>query len=249
MPLCVTTYTRDVEPEHTELEQQIAGIASLNEPMRWRLYLYAVGQDRPVTRDEAALALGVSRPLAAFHLDKLVEEGLLEAEYRRLTGRRGPGAGRPSKLYRRSGRQFVITLPPRSYELAARLLARSLDVSHSEEALLALRDVAYDFGESLGSEARLLAGPDADPEHLLHAAEVLLTAYGYEPYRSPTDEIRLRNCPFHDLAAAHRPLVCGMNLALLRGVVDGLQVQGIAATFDPQPGMCCVTFQPVQCAV
>lgn len=234
-----------MEPDRSELEQQIAGIASLNEPVRRELYLYASSQNRAVSRDEAAQALGITRALAAFHLDKLEEEGMLEAEYRRLTERRGPGAGRPSKLYRRSGRQFLISLPPRSYELAARLLARSLEMSQSAEALVALRDVAHDFGAGLGSEARLLAGPNPDRERLMQVADALLTAYGYEPQRGPVNETRLRNCPFHDLAAEHRPLVCGMNLELMRGVVDGLQAHGIQAMLDPQPGMCCVAFRQV----
>ena len=104
----------------TELERQIAAIASLDDPVRRGLYLYVSGRGREVGRDEAARAVRISRALAAFHLDKLVQHGLLVTTYRRLTKRRGPGAGRPAKPYRRSDRQLDVTLPPRRYELAGR---------------------------------------------------------------------------------------------------------------------------------
>src|SRR2546425_12818334 len=109
-----------------DLQYRIAAIASLDEPVRRELYLYVAGRGSEVGRDEAARALRISRALAAFHLDKLVQQGLLDASYRRLTARRGPGAGRPAKLYHRSARQLDVTLPERRYELAGRVLARAL---------------------------------------------------------------------------------------------------------------------------
>src|SRR5512134_1888530 len=107
-------------------EHTIGRIAALADPVRRALYEYVAGSGDDVSRDQAARAARVARPLAAFHLDKLVEHGLLETSYRRLTGRRGPGAGRPAKLYRRSALQLDISLPARDYELAARLFARAL---------------------------------------------------------------------------------------------------------------------------
>ena len=230
--------------QSTDIAQQIAGVASLNEPIRRRLYLYVAHQPHDVSRDEAAEALDISRPLAAFHLDKLVEEGLLETRFRRLTGRTGPGAGRPSKLYRRSGRQIEVTLPPRSYELAARLFARSLSQQQNETPAAALAEVAREFGESIGSDARRLAGPEASTEEIMDAAQSVLEMYGFEPLRDADGRILLRNCPFHALAQDYRTLVCGMNLSLMQGLVSSLQVHGIEAVLDPQPGMCCVVFQP-----
>jgi predicted ArsR family transcriptional regulator len=227
-------------------EQHIAAMAALNEPARRALYLHVVHQGRDVTRDEAAQALGMARSVAAFHLDKLVEEGMLEAHYRRLTGRRGPGAGRPSKLYRRSRRQFEISLPPRSYELAAQLFARGLERSDSAPAVAAIQGVARSFGETLGTEARKLAGPRAHRQHLLDTAEILLNACGFEPHRGGDGAIRLRNCPFHTLASEHPDLVCGINLSMMQGVVDGLQMSGIEAVLDKVPDMCCVVFQQVK---
>src|SRR5437667_457658 len=114
-----------------DLQYCIAAIASLDEPVRRELYLYVAGRGGEVGRDEAARALRISRALAAFHLDKLVALGLLDAAYRRLSGRQGPGAGRPAKLYRRSTRQLEITLPQRRYDLAGRLLARALAAQRS----------------------------------------------------------------------------------------------------------------------
>src|SRR3989442_12986588 len=110
----------------SEFERQIAAIASLHEPARRGLYLYVSSRRREVGRDEAARALRISRALAAFHLDKLVQQGLLETSYRRLTGHRGPGAGRPAKLYRRSARQVDFTLPRRRYDPAAGVRAPTL---------------------------------------------------------------------------------------------------------------------------
>lgn len=230
-----------METELTGLERDIAGIAALHEPVRRALYFYVVGQRADVGRDGAVQALGISRTLAAFHLDKLVEEGLLEARYRRLTARRGPGAGRPSKLYRRSDRQFAVSLPPRRYELAAQLLARGIRASEGAEPVTALAETAREFGESIGLEARRLAGAEAGCDEVLGAAETLLRDYDFEPFRGPADEIVLRNCPFHDLAVEDRDLICGMNLALMRGMVAGLRVRGVVAVLDPQPGLCCVS--------
>jgi predicted ArsR family transcriptional regulator len=227
-----------------EPDSQIASVAALNEPVRHALYRYVVEQAGEVTRDQAAQALGISRALAALHLDRLAREGLLDVSFRRLSGKRGPGAGRPSKLYRRSSRQVEISLPPRSYELAARLLASAVEEAQSPEALQSLSTVARSFGESLGAETRALATSPEDRDALLSAAEDALAAYGFEPYRDPEGVIRLRNCPFHALASCHRSLICGMNLSLMSGVLEGLRVQGIDAVLEPQPGACCVAFRP-----
>jgi predicted ArsR family transcriptional regulator len=225
-------------------DDQITSLASLGDPVRRSLYLYVARQQESVSRDEAAHILHISRALAAFHLDKLVEEGLLEATYRRLSGKTGPGAGRPSKLYHRSRRELQVQLPPRSYELAARLLAVALSSSESSSSHLALERTARDFGEVAGAEARALAGPDLDARQALNTARHILEGYGFEPVRVGADhEIRLRNCPFHALTAEHRQLICGMNLSLQQGMLSGLQTSEVEAVLDPQPDMCCVALK------
>lgn len=222
------------DPEHT-----ITRIAALADPVRRALYEYVAGSGGNVSRDQAARAVRVARPLAAFHLDKLVEHGLLEAAYRRLTRRRGPGAGRPSKLYRRSALQLDLSLPAREYELAARLFAGAL-AGTPPATLARVRRAARDVGQALGREARAGAGPRPGRAALLRRLDAVLRRHGYEPFRAPDRAIRLRNCPFDALARDHRPLVCGMNHELLEGVVRGLGLAGCRAVLDPQPGACCV---------
>jgi predicted ArsR family transcriptional regulator len=216
---------RSVDTTDRALEQ----LAALAEPVRRRLYQYVASRPAAVGRDEAAGAVGVSRALAAFHLDRLVEDGLLIAEYRRLTGRTGPGAGRPAKLYRPAAAEVEISLPPRDYRLAAGVFADALEGGEVTEA-------AHARGETIGRAAhdeRTASGESGSIE------EVLVRA-GYQPFRDETGDIRLANCPFHELAATHRGLTCGMNLALLEGVLEGLGAEGIQARLDPQPGRCCV---------
>lgn len=229
--------------EHSQLGEQIAGIASLNEPIRRKLYQEVAKASDPISREQAAEAVGISRALAAFHLDKLVDEGLLETTFRRLTGRSGPGAGRPSKLYRRSGNQLQVSLPPRSYELAARLFARAMTEGGKRSPKETLGRVARDFGEDVGMHEREIAGTRANQEGLIRATQRLLETCGFEPCEAEDGMIRLHNCPFHDLAADFRGLVCGMNLDLMKGVIEGLGGKGLEAQLDPRPGMCCVAFR------
>lgn len=230
--------------EDDRLEDQISRLAVLSEPMRRALYLYVIGHGGDVGRDEAARDLHITRALAAFHLEKLVEEGLLDVTYRRLTGRAGPGAGRPAKLYRRSARQIEVTLPQRRYELAARLLARAVTEARSTAAARSLSKLAGDLGSEIGAEARRRAGRRTGQALLLKHAVSVLADYGFEPVIDARGEILLRNCPFDALARESRDLVCGMNLALMEGLVRGLGARGIAARLDPKPNHCCVVIGP-----
>jgi predicted ArsR family transcriptional regulator len=220
-------------------------VAVLAEPVRRALFAYVSDQVEPVGRDAAAKALDVGRPLAAFHLDRLVEAGLLEVTFRRLSGRTGPGAGRPAKLYRRSSREVELTLPARNYEIAARLFAEALAAADAGTASTsqALDAAARSYGASLGVEARRLAGPRPTRSALLGAAIDILGAAGFEPIAGDEDVIALRNCPFDAIAKAQRDLVCGMNLSLMDGVIAGLRASGIRAELDRQPGMCCVVWR------
>ena len=175
-------------------EQGIQDLAVLAEPMRRRLYLHVAAQAEPVSRDEAAAAVGVGRPLAAHHLDRLVEAGLLTAEYQRRTGRSGPGAGRPAKLYRSAPRELSVTLPRRRYEVAADLMATAL--SQPSGGLETLEDVAHRYGTTLGAEARRRAGPRAGARKRQTALASVLRDSGYQPVVRE-GELRLLNCPFH----------------------------------------------------
>ena len=211
----------------------LTSLSSLDDPVRRRLYEVVTRQPGPVSRDEAASAAGIGRALAVYHLDKLVESGLLTATYSRPPGRSGPGAGRPAKLYARSDREFAVTVPPREYELAARLLVQAVEADPGDRTRTALAEAARRLGTELGSAFR----PDAAERDDVEGA---LTRQGYEPCRGGDGVIRLRNCPFHQLAEQHRDVVCGMNLALVEGLVAGLGADGWHPALDPRPGHCCV---------
>lgn len=160
-----------------------------------------------------------------------------------MSGRTGPGAGRPAKLYRRSGRQLSVTIPERRYELAAMLFAQALSGPPSAGSSDALGKAARALGKRLGGEAREQAGPRASVERLWRSAESVLLAHGFEPRRTGPAEIRLQNCPFDALTSDHRALVCGMNLALQRGMLEGLALAGVRAELEPRPEFCCVAFK------
>ena len=219
----------------------IAAVAALAEPTRRRLYDYVVRSADPVSRDAAAAAAGVPRATAAFHLDRLVEDGLLEAHFQRLSGRTGPGAGRPAKLYQRSGCTVTVSLPERRYDLAGDLLAAALvEADASGEApRRVLERSARRRGQELGGVARA-ADEGARARDVVLG---LLEDHGFEP-RFEDDDLLLANCPFHTLAQAHPDLVCGMNLNLLGGVLEGVPGTGLVADLQPEPGRCCVRLHP-----
>jgi predicted ArsR family transcriptional regulator len=212
--------------------EDVSAVAALDEPTRRKLYDHVVRQPRPVSRDEAAAALGLARQTAAFHLDRLADASLLDVVYERRSGRTGPGAGRPAKLYRRSAKEIAVSLPDRRYELAGRLLAQA--VEESDATGEPVRDVLHRKAEELG---RQLGGHDEGDVFQL------LERYGFEPQREDR-AIVLANCPFHTLARAHTQTVCGMNLHLLRGVLHGLNDTGLEACLAPVPGRCCVRLEP-----
>lgn len=211
-------------------DEAVATVASLGDPSRRAIYEYVVAQDRPVSRDESACAVGLSRATAAFHLDRLVRDGLLDAEFRRLGRRQGPGAGRPSKLYRRSDRDIAVSLPPRDYNLAAQLLATAVSEAGTagEPATAVLLRVARAHGQRAGAGAQTGSLGEA------------LARIGYEP-RPEQGRVVLGNCPFHALVEDHHDLVCGMNLALLEGLLEGLGTADWTAAPESGGGRCCVT--------
>jgi predicted ArsR family transcriptional regulator len=230
----------------SQQDRGIGAVAALGERARRALYEYVASQPEPVGREEAAQAVGIGRPLAAFHLDRLVQRGLLEATYRRLGARTGPGAGRTSKLYRRAPVDLSVSLPPRDYELAARVMLEALDRLPGEAGRAALERSARALGESLGREAARRAGPGPAPA-LLEAAAGVLEERGFEPFVDPEGVLRLRNCAFRSLAADRPELVCAMNLALVEGLLAGLGGRGdgvgVRAALEPGAGTCCVALR------
>ncbi|MFF3916893.1 helix-turn-helix transcriptional regulator [Streptomyces sp. NPDC001852] len=224
--------------------EDIEAIAALQDPVRRRLYEYVAAQGREVGRNEAAEAAGVARTLAAHHLDRLTEVGLLESGSRRLTGRSGPGAGRPAKVYTRARAERAVSLPARDYRTAAELLAEAAEQAGLDAGLCA---AARRRGEALRGSAAPCGG--------LEEVMEMLAARGYEPHLEVAEGaegaqeasgeaprvVRMRNCPFHAVAERFPPLVCGMNLALLEGLLgtDG----PVRARMDARPGECCVVVE------
>jgi predicted ArsR family transcriptional regulator len=234
--------------EPTNVDQQLTGLAGLGDPLRRALYRHVAKRGMPVSREEAAGAVGISRPLAAYHLDKLVDDGLLEARYQRRSGRRGPGAGRPAKHYVRADRQIELSLPARDYAVLAELLAGAVETDPSGSAQAALNRAASALGEELGTEAAKHTAPDSDPDQVLAALRQALADRGYEPFDDADGTIRLRNCPFDRIAAHHRQLVCGANLAMLQSLTDHLGGDPpVRAVLDPQPERCCVVLAREGC--
>ena len=197
----------------------LEAVGALREPVRRAVYEYVAAQAAPVSRNDVAEAVGLGRTLAAFHLDKLAEVGLLDTGYLPRTG--GPGAGRPAKVYQRSATEYAVTLPPRDYRLLADVLALAVEKAGVEPAVHA---AAHEVG------AKLAEG-DVLPR---------LRELGYEPYEDADHTIRLRNCPFHALAETHPGLVCGLNHALIEGLLGDDPHE---ALLDPGPTGCCVVLR------
>jgi predicted ArsR family transcriptional regulator len=229
---------------HDDFAQRVAGVAALDDPIRRNLYLYVSAQSAPVSRDQASDALGIARHTAKFHLDKLAEEGLLDTSFRRLSERRGPGAGRPTKLYARSSRQLSVILPERHYDLAGQLLATAIENAADQGSTPAdaLKAVAAGWGRNVADQARATAGPGPSPERLLGCTCQVLAEEGYEPHRSG-GAIVLRNCPFDALARDHTELVCGMNLAILNAATEQLPEISLVSRLEPSPDRCCVVLE------
>ncbi|MDP8936281.1 MAG: transcriptional regulator [Actinomycetota bacterium] len=218
---------------------QLEAAAALADPLRRALYRYVCAADGQVGRDEAARAVGASRHRVASQLDRLAEAGLLEVSFRRLSGRSGPGAGRPAKLYQPSALQIDISVPPQRYGLAADVFAGALQAAAVPQA--AVDGAAWDFGHALGEGAGGAGGGRRSRRRTVAALEALAEDYGFQPMIAGR-RLALTNCPFRSLVESRGQLVCRMNLSLFRGMLAGLG-GGMEARTVPAPNKrgCCVT--------
>ncbi|WP_214410673.1 helix-turn-helix transcriptional regulator [Sphaerisporangium fuscum] len=221
-------------------DDAVRAVAALDEELRRRMYMFIRQSPAPVTRDEAALSVGISRKLAAFHLDKLVEVGLLTATYAQPGGIRR--VGRAPKVYQPSDLEVQVSIPPREHGLLADILLDAVRLQRPQEhgSDAALR-VAAEHGRTLGQAERERLRPGRlGPERALTYIGQMLERHGFEPARVAPTRIRLTNCPFHPLAAKDPGLVCGINHAFLAAYCAGLGATTISATLAPRPGACCV---------
>ena len=217
----------------------LMAVALLAEPTRQRLYLYLRDRQEPVGREEAARHTGVKPRLAAFHLDRMAEAGLLDVEFRRLSGRVGPGAGRPAKVYSVASRSFSVEVPQTRYALAASMMATALSAGGGPRAdgTKSLQDVATTVGESLGGEIRRQGRTKGARQE---AVQGKLKQLGYEPQVQESGEWTMRNCIFSELSASHRELVCPMNAALVTGMLNGAHLSSLHVERQPARPGCCV---------
>jgi predicted ArsR family transcriptional regulator len=216
-----------------DLNETIVRLCLLDDPARWAAYLAVRTAGRPLTRAEVADEAGVSVRLAAFHLEKLLSEGFLEATYERDES--SVGVGHPAKRYRPTGLELEVSIPPRRYDLAAEILAEALEADSPDSPLESLADVAAEYGRQVGRRARARNGGS----RLLTALRVI----GYEPALSG-DDVVLRNCPFRHVAQARPEIICQMNLAFVAGVLAGTKSRSLHAVPSPSTGRCCVLVTP-----
>lgn len=226
----------------------LRAISALGEPSRRALYDHIVDAGGWVSRDQAADATGLERATAAHHLDRLAADGLLDVEFRRISGRTGPGAGRPAKLYRRADRDFGVNLPPRNYRLAGELLARAVERSAREGTQItgALEAEARAQGRRWAEivVARMRGMASRRPATRRDVVVDFLDEQGFEPATADEGTVTLRNCPFDYLAAEHTELICGMNHCLLEETVEHVGRTGLTATLQPSEDACCVKLVP-----
>ena len=243
-----TRYGDRVDPAHTAHTSQqepaavssLAAIAALSDESRRRMYGFIRQARRPVSREEAAASIGISRKLAAFHLDKLVEVGLLRATYQPLSGSRK--VGRKPKVYEPTEATVQISIPDRQHHLLAEILLEAiLGHANGESAQQAALRVATQRGVDLGAAERECLRPGRlSAERALTLTGHILARYGFEPDRESSTRMQLCNCPFHPLATKAPHLVCGINHAFLTGFLTGLQVTTVQAVLAPHPPQCCV---------
>jgi predicted ArsR family transcriptional regulator len=220
------------------MDRKVARISALAEPVRLKLYRFVCAQPEPVSRDQAAEALGIARHQAKFHLDRLAAEGLVDTDYLRVSGRSGPGAGRPAKRYRRGSGEFAVTIPAREYELAGEVMAEA--IAASSRTGQPVRQAVDTAAAARGREMVAGQGPARSAERAMVKAAEALARHGYEPQRFDA-VLRLTNCPFHALAQRETELVCGMNHTLLAAAAETLAPGVLEARLDPGEGRCCVT--------
>ena len=213
------------------MKDRWTAVTALADPSRRALYDYVRHQGHPVSREEAADAQRVSRGLAAFHLDKLVDAGLLRARYESPAGQ-PRGRGRAPKVYEPVGDGLTVTIPERRYELIAEILADAVaeDPAHADAAA---HRHARERGRAIGTQLRV-DGADV---------VAVLAGLGFEPQPDATGRVLLHNCPFHALAARNTALVCGLNHTFVAGLVEGLGASDVQARLAPRPGACCVELE------
>ncbi|MGW4339495.1 helix-turn-helix transcriptional regulator [Rhodococcus koreensis] len=231
--------TARIENTNADAATAFTAVAALADDLRRRMYGFIRVSRRPVSRDEAAAAVGISRRLAAFHLDKLVAVGVLQARYDAVGGIRK--VGRTPKVYEPIAADIRISIPARHPEMLADILLDAVLTDEGGRARERAVQIATQRGTELGTAARAPGRPaSSGADRILTLAEQVLVGRGFEPDRATPTCLRLRNCPFHPLASKAPELVCGVNHAFLTGFLTGLDAPQVQAVLAPRPAHCCV---------
>lgn len=217
--------------------QRVSRVSALADPIRRALYHFVAHQPGAVSRDQAAAGLDIPRHTAKFHLDKLVDEGLLVPEFKRLSGRTGPGAGRPAKLYRRVRKEVNVTLPRRRYDLAGHVLADTLERVQAGTPL----DQAVEDAADNAAAIVIASWPPTESSEVERISGVL-ARLGYEP-RPEGDGVRLSNCPFQQLSDDHTDVICSMNRRFIDAVGRRLDCTDVNPTSVDRGTGCCVALR------
>jgi predicted ArsR family transcriptional regulator len=242
----IRSRARGEAPAPSGEEATLETLAALADPVRRSLYRFVRAASHPVTRVEAARACGISSKLAAFHLDKLAAQGLVEVVAPETT----KGVGRPPKAYRVSRTQLHLAIPARRYELLSGLLAAAIESERPGEPVrVALERVAFEAGEDLGRSAgRGFGRRPLGPERSIAAMRAMLADRGDEPELASRETITVRNCPFESVARTSPDLVCSMNRAYVEGVARGTGTSNVTVRTEPTPGRCCIVVETVRSA-
>jgi predicted ArsR family transcriptional regulator len=191
--------------------------------------LHARAQERPVSADDVACAFGVHRNVARGRLERLAAAGLLEPAFERRSGRQGPGAGRPAKVYAVAPELSTLEFPPRHSEELVSLLASALPDNAREGTLEA---VGVRFGEQLATDAPVHPADDVPAaldavccglRRLGYQASVVETAADGGTLTTPT-------CPLRPLMVADPstfPLDRGMWRGLAAAALRGHEVASV----------------------
>lgn len=191
---------------------------------------------RPLSAQEVGERAGLHLNTARFHLDRLVADGLAaRADEARAT------PGRPRAVYTAAGSDPG----PRAYALLAEMLAGLVDTL--DDAVQAASATGRAWGAHLVERA-----PPSQPVDAAGATERvvrLLDELGFRPAAVPLGdgvELRLRHCPFREVAQRHPDVVCGMHLALLQGALAELRAPLRAAGLEPfaEPDLCLARLAP-----
>lgn len=201
-------------------------LAAAGDPQLRRVLLYTRGQRDSFTAHDAALALGVHYNVARSRLDRLAEAGFLAVTLERRSGQRGPGAGRPAKVYSVAPELEGVEFPDRRL---AELIGVLVEKLPARVRARALREAGQDFGRSLASAAGLKAAANvpAGLERVCEALGSLGFQVSVDSLEGDRAILATPTCPLRPLVVKH-PEVHGIDHGMWAGLIER-GVRGVSA--------------------